>query len=90
MVVVEETTTESSNLGRGFVDAGVETEATAESPNAALFFLGGASVGAIIVAVTDALERSPPHDSLTIVALVYDFIWRLISSRRTFFSSSVI
>ena len=74
VAVDEETTTESSKFGRGFVDAEVETEATAESPNVARFFFGWASVGATIVAVTEALERSPPQVSLTIVALDCAFI----------------
>ena len=60
-----------------------DTLAVPESPNARRLGFSGAA----FYSVTEALSRSPPQLSRTIVAEVYAFIFRLISASR---SSSVI
>ena len=73
----DETVDESPNTLLGFAGFGSTELETLDSVYAVLF-------------VTDADSRSPPHDSFTIVALVYARIYFLIASSLSCFSSSVI
>ena len=70
----------------------VETVTGSVSPNALLFAgLCTSDVAAEVeVPETEAVSLLPPHDSRTIVALDYAFIYFLITSSLAFFYSSVI